>query len=383
MAEQLLHDKKSTFETTEIEKQILNQVEAIEDDIIRAIVDVVRIDSVQGEAQENAPYGIGVKAALDHTLKLAASMGFQTKNIDNHIGYAYYGESEDYVCAIGHLDVVPVETGWKYPPFSGQIEGGRIFGRGVLDNKGPLYSCLFALAVLKGMGVVPKRQVRVIFGCNEESGFQDLKYYLEREKAPLAGFTPDCKYPVVYAERGRAVIQVTSEKTDTLLAYVNELVLNQGNDGKRMGIAFENREFGKLETRNHRFVDAQHFQFAVSYPAGIIIDSILEKLRKTEFDVAIAVENNYDPVFFNKDCPMVRVMQESYEKVTGLDGRPVTTTGGTYAKLMPNIVPFGPSFPGQKGISHQPNEWMNISDIMANAKIYALTLYRLACEGKL
>ena len=42
------------------------------------------------------------------------------------------------------------------------------------------------------------------------------------------------------------------------------------------------------------------------------------------------------------------------------------------------IVPFGPSFPGQKGIGHQPNEWMNIDDIITNAKIYALSLYHLA-----
>ncbi len=86
---------------------------------------------------------------------------------------------------------------------------------------------------------------------------------------------------------------------------------------------------------------------------------------------------NYDPVVFPKDTPMVKAMQESYELVTGQDGTPVTTTGGTYAKAMPGIVPFGPSFPGQKGISHNPNEWMSVEDLMTNAKIYALALYRL------
>ncbi len=74
---------------------------------------------------------------------------------------------------------------------------------------------------------------------------------------------------------------------------------------------------------------------------------------------------------------MVHVMQHSYEAVTGLDGTPVTTTGGTYAKVMPGIVPFGPSFPGQKGIGHNPNEWMKVEDLVANAKIYALALYHL------
>ena len=45
---------------------------------------------------------------------------------------------------------------------------------------------------------------------------------------------------------------------------------------------------------------------------------------------------------------MVEIMKETYEYVTGNDGTPVTTTGGTYAKMMPHIVPFGPSFPDRK-----------------------------------
>ena len=83
------------------------------------------------------------------------------------------------------------------------------------------------------------------------------------------------------------------------------------------------------------------------------------------------------PVKFEKDCPMVSLLSKAYEKITHLDGTPVTTTGGTYAKLMPHIVPFGPSFPGQKGIGHQPNEWMKIEDLNTNAKIYALGIYYL------
>ena len=83
------------------------------------------------------------------------------------------------------------------------------------------------------------------------------------------------------------------------------------------------------------------------------------------------------PVKFEKDCPMVSLLSKAYEQITQLDGTPVTTTGGTYAKLMPHIVPFGPSFPGQKGIGHQPNEWMKIEDLIKNAKIYALGIYYL------
>ena len=105
----------------------------------------------------------------------------------------------------------------------------------------------------------------------------------------------------------------------------------------------------------------------------------MKQIRSKATDnVEIELLHNYNPVKFEKDCFLVKSLQDAYEDITGLDGTPVTTTGGTYAKAMPNIVPFGPSFPGQKGIAHNPNEYMDISDIILNAKIYAQALYRLA-----
>ena len=109
-----------------------------------------------------------------------------------------------------------------------------------------------------------------------------------------------------------------------------------------------------------------------------LVDKIIDNIKKAVSDFDVILVDNYNPVKFEKDCKLVKTLVYTYEKVTGNDGTPVTTTGGTYAKLMPNIVPFGPSFPGQKGIGHLPNEWMTIEDIITNAKIYALSLYHLA-----
>ncbi len=66
--------------------------------------------------------------------------------------------------------------------------------------------------------------------------------------------------------------------------------------------------------------------------------------------------------------------------VMGVHELPVPTTGGTYAKVVKNIVPFGPSFKGQKDIAHLPDEWMNIEDIRKILKIYAVSLWQL-CEA--
>lgn len=108
------------------------------------------------------------------------------------------------------------------------------------------------------------------------------------------------------------------------------------------------------------------------------MNQMINTIQNKAEDLKVNCVHRYDPVHFEKDCPMVKALQNAYEKITQMDGTPVTTTGGTYAKLMPHIVPFGPSFPGQKGIGHQPNEWMKVDDIIMNAKIYALGIYYLA-----
>lgn len=373
-----------------MEEKILAKVDELSQEMIRTIIRMVQIDSVEAEAEPDAPFGRGVKKALDAALQLAEEMGFSAVNVDNYMGYASYGESEDYVCAVGHLDVVPVGTGWKQPPFSGYMKDGVIYSRGVLDNKGPIFSCLYALYALKELGIRPDRQIRILFGCDEETGFEDLKYYLSKEKPPVMGFTPDCKYPVVYAERGRALVEISPVSAERFYALMNDYVLNAKNNGERFHIDFKDEEFGQVEVRNFKILPAApetapsvpSLQFAVSYPAGCTADQIVETIRKELPDAKVSLVCNMDPVRFEKDCRLVDTLKYTYEKVTGMDGTPVTTTGGTYAKMMPNIVPFGPSFPGQKGIGHQPDEWMKVEDIITNAKIYALSLYYLSKDGE-
>lgn len=373
-------------------KRITEEVEALRGELIESVREMVRIDSTETKPEEGAPFGPGVREALERALLISRDLGFETVNLDHHIGYAQYGEERGngYVCAIGHVDVVPAGDGWRQPPFSGYLENGRIYSRGVLDNKGPVMACLYGLAALKRLGVQPRRPVRIIFGCDEESGFEDLRYYLEREQPPVYGFTPDCKYPVVYSERGRAVVRISGSgrlaggDLERFFEFVNQYFIGAKNNGDRLGIDVTHPEYGMMEMRNYRLRtgdgDEVFFEASLSYPGGITAGEILERIRKKtgEYGLRAEIIQNYDPVVFDKTGPMVQALKESYEQVTGLDGTPVTTTGGTYAKAMPGIVPFGPSFPGQKGIGHNPNEWMNVEDLVANAKIYALALYRLA-----
>ncbi len=72
---------------------------------------------------------------------------------------------------MAHFDVVPVDESddWTYPPFEGRIEGGWVFGRGALDDKGPLVVVMDAVENLLAAGFTPARDVYLSFGGDEET----------------------------------------------------------------------------------------------------------------------------------------------------------------------------------------------------------------------
>ena len=94
----------------------------------------------------------------------------------------------------------------------------------------------------------------------------------------------------------------------------------------------------------------------------------------------IRIENfdHQKPLYFPKDHILIRTLQRVYTEQTGQEAELLAIGGGTYAKEMPNIVAFGPLFPGQPDIIHQPNEYIAVEDLILNAKIYAHAMYELA-----
>ena len=73
---------------------------------------------------------------------------------------------------LAHLDVVPVEEGgeWPYEPFGGELAEGFVWGRGAMDDKGSALAILEALEHLLGEGFVPRRDLWVALGFDEEVG---------------------------------------------------------------------------------------------------------------------------------------------------------------------------------------------------------------------
>lgn len=191
-------------------------IDEMKDDIIGSLQGCIQIESVN-TGESNAE----IRRALDYTLAVAERLGFESKNIDQKVGYAEYGQGEEMIAVLSHLDVVAAGEGWTYPPFGGEIHDGKIYGRGVLDNKGAAIGALFALKAIAELKVPLSRRIRVIFGTNEETGGDDIERYKQTEECPVMGFTPDAEYPVIFAEKGmiKAVFskEINQEKASFIL----------------------------------------------------------------------------------------------------------------------------------------------------------------------
>ena len=179
--------------------------------IIKAISDLIEIPSVSEEnSNSQFPFGENCNKALEYTLNLGKNLGFKTKNIDGYCGYIEFGEGAELVGIIGHLDVVPaIETdGWTTPPFKASIRNNKIFGRGAIDDKGPVIASLYAMKAVADTCTVSKR-VRLILGLNEEKSWKCINYYKTCEEAPSIGFSPDANFPAIYAEKGILSIKLS------------------------------------------------------------------------------------------------------------------------------------------------------------------------------
>jgi len=173
---------------------------------IRALQELIKINSVYDEKTIStiSPYGSGVDQALKYIGRLARQFGFEVDYCDNRLTEMTFGKGEKLISVFAHADVVPVGSGWKHKPFGGEIEKGKMYGRGTSDDKGPLIAAFYAIKALKDNNLINNYRVRLVVGGDEERGSSCLKYYFSslKKEHPTYGFTPDASFPVVYGEKG-------------------------------------------------------------------------------------------------------------------------------------------------------------------------------------
>ncbi|MDU5106982.1 dipeptidase PepV [Clostridium sp.] len=452
----------------------------IDDKFLKDLFKILKINTIKSPSIYDNPFGRAIKIGLDSILDICESYGFKTTNLDNYIGYAEYinEDSKEYVGVLGHIDVVPVGDGWNTEPFNPVIKEGKLYARGALDDKGPLFAALYALKLLKDSGIKLSKNVRIIFGTNEESGTEDIDYYLQREEAPILCFTPDSYFPIVTSEKGILTFELahkmyssneykieyikggkksnivpdiceiklafkdirflnnfnnvdlnmkynielqsnkdsilirafgksahasTPEEGDNAICKMMEYLYKSlnfndsfttflknfnnliGRDyyGENLEINFEDEESGKL-TMNLGIISGNSeeikMRFNVRYPVTIdfkkVVKNIEEKVSLSTLSFIMG-NHNY-PLHFQKDHILIKGLKKAYEETFKREAKLLSSGGGTYAKLMPNTVAFGPLNEGDPDLAHQKNEYIEINQLKKCVEAYARAIYELA-----
>lgn len=191
---------------------IQKRIEENKEEMLQTLQHLISIKSVAEETGGDPPFGQGVDKAFSYMLERGREEGFVCENIDNYGGHIDLpgegGEGGKVMGIVGHLDVVPEGEGWDEDPYGGQIKDGNLYGRGAIDDKGPVIASFYAMKAVKESGVPLKDTVRLILGLDEETNWDGMYHYLSKVAPPDYGFTPDGDFPAIHGEKGILVFDI-------------------------------------------------------------------------------------------------------------------------------------------------------------------------------
>jgi succinyl-diaminopimelate desuccinylase len=180
-------------------------------------------------------------------------------------------------------------------------------------------------------------------------------------------------------------IRFACEDLNDFIAFYNDHI---GFDlhGERLGCNFEDIHSGPLILNagvaiiNEELATLTvNIRYPVTCTDTEVIAGIDTAVEGT--DLGIITLFHQKPIFMPADTPMVVDMLRAYTDETG-DQAPETKVqpGGTYAKMVDNILCFGGMFPGEPDTMHQVDECLSIDSLMKMTRIYARALDYICCR---
>jgi len=320
----------------------------------------------------------------------------------------------------GHTDVVSEgeRQSWRYNPFGGQVEGGRIYGRGSCDMKAGLAVNLVTLKALLKSGVGFKGKIRLGFVCDEEGMMTGIKDFINRGWADDvdAALIPEPEEnQLCVSMKGaiRAVVRVKGKMAhgcmplsginpNTRLARIILKVEEyEGREKQRCGkdefLGYPSLTFTVIQSPPEGSVAQLNVMpgEAVAYldirttPAQShdqlrSLRSDLREILKNlaaadpDFNAEIDFIEERPVVTTDRDEAIVRSAATAYRDITGRDplynGVP-GATDGTFLRAWKDI-PCLVNGPGPRHMPHQNDEYVEIDELYEAARIYAITAFR-------
>ncbi len=386
--------------------------------MVDALSSLIKINSVGPESG-----GPGEAKRGDYLVKLAKKLGFESvellaskdKRVPSgkrpNVIVRLKGTTSRKLWVVAHMDTVPVgdPKAWKYPPLGGKVVSGKIHGRGSEDNGQELIASLFGLRALLKSGIQPETDVGLVFVADEETGnTHGIDFLIGKKlfkKGDLA-IVPDHGEPdgrtVAVVEKSIVWIEVEVIGKQTHGSTPHRGV-NAFEVAAKYMLAAVDQLRGKYTKKDPLFEPSistftptkcdsngpnvntvpgrQTFSFDFRVLPEYKVDDILRDLRKTaeklekstgaKINLSIIQRADAAPRTPTDSEIVVRLVK-AVKAVRGVDVHPMGIGGGTCAAPFRRIGIEAAVWSTVPGLAHDANEYANVKDLVADAKVYAL-----------
>lgn len=423
----------ATEVSAKTQEAICSNVHQIQDEMISFLQDLVRIPTVNppGDLYREGAELIGDQLKkFGYEINYIAADGMK-EHTHAHPRVNVFGRmtgtaSRPSLHFNGHFDVVPVGDGWTRDPFAAAIEDGKIYGRGVSDQKAGIAASIFAIEAVKRAGLKLRGTVEQSGSVDEESGgFAGVAYlakqgWLGKDKNDYVIITePTDTHHIYLGHRGVYWFKVTTHGriahgsmphlgvsaidhlTDFLHEVAHELkpkLATRKTDvpvqppKSRYASINVNAVFGGQPEEgtqtpcvadrsgaifDRRFLSEESFE-----EVRAEISEMLEKYKSANPEFKYTLEDLMvvHPVQTDSSCDLVQTLSGCIQQVAGTEAV-FAASPGTYDQKhvvrianVAQCVAYGPGLLAQ---AHLPDEYCRIDDIVAAAKVMALTAVQL------
>src|SRR5947207_9009963 len=402
------------------EQQVLARVDELADEMVEFTRQLVRIPTVN-------PPGENYKDCAHFVADKLKDFGYEVSFIEatgrpecsaqhprvNVIGRRHGSTFHPTLHFNGHIDVVPPGAGWTLDPFAAEVRNGRIYGRGVTDQKAGIAASLFAIEAIRRAGLKLKGSVEQSATVDEESGgFAGVAYlaehgYIKRDLIDYVIITEPLDYDrICLGHRGVYWFEVLMhgrtahgsmpflgvsaiDRMARLIELVErelkpKLTLRQTSmpvepEGARSATINVNSIFGgqdlsALQTPcvadqcravfDRRFLIEENLDHVRDEFTGLI-----EQLRIEDNDLQYELRDTLvvHPVMTSPESPLVETMKEAVNELIG-QRPPLIASPGTYdqkhfARIagIQQCIAYGP---GILKMAHQPDEYCEIEHLI-------------------
>jgi succinyl-diaminopimelate desuccinylase len=311
-------------------------------------------------------------------------------------------ESGSPLCFTGHLDTVPLGNAeWTRPPFGGEIEGDRLYGRGACDMKGGVAAMVHAATRLASAGK-PPRDVLLILTAGEETGCLGSRAmaedgYLPEKAAALVVGEPTDNAPVLGHKgalwvrglvRGKSAHGSMPEHGVNAISRAARAVrlledyFADAEEHPLLGRTTVNVGMISGGTKINMVPDKCEFEADVRTVPGLSHAEVVEGLRRALGDLAeITSSIDAEAVYTDPDDPWIARALAAIADVGGGSAEPGYVSYFTDASTLSRAMGEPPTLllgPGRAGQAHQTDEWCSVNNINVVSEMY----YKIASETR-